>query len=531
MLELTEWLAAANFPDRPWLLLGKGPTFDRHPTIDLGQFNLLALNHAAAELPVDVAHAVDIGVVEACGDRLADSCRWLLMPRYPHAHNEPADRLLEDYRTDVPALRRLDGEGRLIWYNLLGARPEGRSPVIGVRYFSSEAALNILGLLGARTVRSLGVDGGRSYGSAFRHLEDDTLLANGRPVFDLQFDQLATIAAEHGIDYRPLVQPLRIFIGTDDPRMVASRVLEYSIRKAASVPVEITSLLNIRTSPHGSAGDGSLVPSALSPLAVPGLCGYEGRALYLDAATLVFGDVAELADTSFAGHSVLHAGRSDERASDRPGPASDGGGDTALMLMDCDRLAWDIDELVRALEDGKYTHDRLVSQLCVVDPNEVAVAIAPEWNHIGRFEPGLTKLLNYAVDGNQPWRNDLNPLGEVWMAWYREAVEAGAVPPEEVEALIAAGHVKPSLAAALRMAPSRRAVLTDASLSLALAREKIASLETKLADVRSSWSYRTEWNLRRAVRGSTRLVRGWLGRAGGGGRSDGDSQRGVATDR
>ena len=29
MIELTEWFANAQLPARPWLVLGKGPTFDR----------------------------------------------------------------------------------------------------------------------------------------------------------------------------------------------------------------------------------------------------------------------------------------------------------------------------------------------------------------------------------------------------------------------------------------------------------------------------------------------------------------------
>ncbi|HUF99353.1 MAG TPA: hypothetical protein VMM60_14585, partial [Ilumatobacter sp.] len=85
---------------------------------------------------------------------------------------------------------------------------------------------------------------------------------------------------------------------------------------------------------------------------------------------------------------------------------------------------------------------------------------------------------------------DDNPLGELWMSWYHEAVEAGAVPPEEVEASIAAGFVKPSLRAALRLAPARRAVLTNVSLDLGSAQQRISLLEKRIADLQASWSWR-----------------------------------------
>ena len=70
------------------------------------------------------------------------------------------------------------------------------------------------------------------------------MLANGANSFDDQFERLAVIVAEHGIDYRPLVEPLRIFVGTDESQVVAHRVLEYSIRKSASIPVEVTPMLD-----------------------------------------------------------------------------------------------------------------------------------------------------------------------------------------------------------------------------------------------------------------------------------------------
>ena len=129
-----------------------------------------------------------------------------------------------------------------------------------------------------------------------------------------------------------------------------------------------------------------------------------------------------------------------------------------------------------------------------------ADTIPPEWNDLERYEPGRTKLLHYTVVPTQPWKNDDNPLAELWMGWYREAVEAGAVPPEEVEALVRAGHVKPSLTAALRSAPSRRSVLTGASLDLATARRRVADLEARLARMEESWPWRIGSRIVRTAR-------------------------------
>ena len=507
MIELTEWFANAQLPARPWLVLGKGPTFDRRDRFDLTAYNRLSLNHVVNEVDVDVAHIIDVDVVGDCADALRNRCRWLVMPRHPHLRSTLGDRALEDWFAEYPVLEELDREGRLVWYNLSGTPVHGRSPVIGAKRFSSEAALNLLGTLGVREVRSLGIDGGRAYGAPFQHLAGETMLANGANSFDDQFDRLAVIVAERGLDYRPLVEPLRIFVGTDESQVVAHRVLEYSIRKAASVPVEVTPMLDW---PHPRPKDPRNKPRTTFSyyrFMIPERCGYRGRALYVDADMLVFGDVAELADLPFDDHSVLCTVPAPTAAWDGRGGTPMGARSLAVSLLDCGRLPWKIDEIVAGLDEGRYTYAQLMSDLCVVPPEQVADTIPPEWNDLEHFQPDRTKLLHYTVVPTQPWKNDDNPLGELWMGWYREAVEAGAVPPEEVEALVRAGHVKRSLTAALRSAPSRRSVLTGASLDLATARRRIADLEARLTSMEESWPWRIGSSVVRTARLPRDLVR------------------------
>ncbi len=507
MIELTEWFAGAGLPPRPWLVLGKGPTFDRLPTFDVSGYNRLSLNHVVNEVDVDVAHIVDVDVVGGCADGLRHRCRWLVMPRHPHLRSTHSDRALEDWFGEYPVLEELDREGRLVWYNLSGGPVHGRSPVIGAKRFSAEAALNLLGTLGVRQVRSLGIDGGRSYGAAFQHLAAETMLANGASSFDEQFDRLAVIVAERGIDYQPLVEPLRIFLGTDESQIVAHRVLEYSIRKSASVPVEVTPMLDWPHPVPRSPENKPRTTFSFCRFMIPEACGYRGRALYLDADMIVLGDVAELAELPFGDRRVLCTAPAPTGAWDgHPAPYL-GARSVAVMLLDCDHLRWKVDEIVAGLDEGRYTYAQLLSEVCIVPPAEIADGIPPEWNELERFEPGRTKLLHYTVVPTQPWKNDDNPLAELWMGWYREAVEAGAVPPEEVEALVRAGHVKPSLTAALRSAPSRRSVLTGASLDLAAAQRRIAALEERLASMTESLSWRIGSSIVRTARFPRALVR------------------------
>lgn len=515
MIELTAWFGREPLLAKPWLVLGKGPTFDRRDQFDLGAYNLLALNHAVDELAVDVAHIIDINVVADCTEALARNCEWLLMPRVPHRHSLPGDRRLEDWFDELPVLRELDDRGRLVWYNGLHAVPEPGSPVIDTGTFSSEAVLRILGRMGVSTVRSLGIDGGRSYARAFAHLEETTLLENAAPGYDVQLGSLAAIAAQYGIDYRPLVTPLRIFVGTDDTQLLAFRVLEYSIRKSSSVPVEVVPLFDTE---HRMPRDPQNRPRtrfSFSRFVIPELCGYEGRALYLDADMLVFGDVAELHDLPFDGAKILTSAPARTEAWDAHDTAYLGVRSVAVMLLDCAQLPWKVDDIVAGLDEGRYTYQQLMSDVCVVEPDEIVDAIPPEWNDLERYTPGRTKLLHFTVVPTQPWKNDDNPLTDVWTAWYREAVAGGAVPPTEVEELIDAGLAKPSLRPALSLAPSRRTVLTGASLDLITARRRIGELEGELAAVRVSTSWRVGSAVVRSLRAPAEAVRrAWGARRG-----------------
>ena len=47
------------------------------------------------------------------------------------------------------------------------------------------------------------------------------------------------------MDYGPLTEPIRVYVGTDDTQMVAVQVLEYSIRRFATRPVEVIPMLNL----------------------------------------------------------------------------------------------------------------------------------------------------------------------------------------------------------------------------------------------------------------------------------------------
>lgn len=96
---------------------------------------------------------------------------------------------------------------------------------------------------------------------------------------------------------------IRIFVGCasgDD--LESQAVLEYSLRKHCSEPVDITwmALSGDPSSPfYSNGGAGWQTQRWSTPFsglrwAIPALCGGEGRAIYLDSDVIVLGDIAEL---------------------------------------------------------------------------------------------------------------------------------------------------------------------------------------------------------------------------------------------
>ncbi len=145
----------------------------------------------------------------------------------------------------MPVLKRLDAQGRLLWYDLSTSKQRhGPGPVVRAAAFSAEAALNLLALAGVTKVRSLGIDGGNAYGSAFDDLKDQTRLNNGQPSYDLQFQGFARTISSTGVDYAPLdiESPIRVYVGSQEEQMLSVRVLEHSIRRHASMSVQVQPL-------------------------------------------------------------------------------------------------------------------------------------------------------------------------------------------------------------------------------------------------------------------------------------------------
>ena len=440
MRSFFEWFRESPSRAEPWLVFGKGPSFSRRGEYDLAAYNLVALNHVVREQPVLLAHVIDLDVVELCADVLERNAQFLVMPWYPHVRNKVGKKSLEELAAEVPVLGRLEREGRLLYYDFSTAKQRrGGGPTVQASYFSAEAVLTLLALAGARTVRSLGVDGGVGYGGEFVDLKDKTLLNNGHKTFDIQFQGFARTIMNTGIDYAPLnvESPVRVYVGSTEAQMLAVKVLEYSIRKHASMSVEVFPLHRANVQPYPTPKDVAnrpRTPFSFQRFYIPQLAGYRGRAIYVDSDMQVFQDIRKLWTVPFDGADLLAAR---ERGDDGRRPQF------AVMLLNCEALRWDLNDIVARLDSGELTYETLMYQMAVA--KDVRAAIDATWNSLERYDEGETALLHYTDMTTQPWISRQNKLGYLWVRDLIEAVDKGFITMDYIREHVAQGWVRPSV--------------------------------------------------------------------------------------
>lgn len=439
MQSFFDWFQAKKIDKSdPWLILGKGPSFSKRTQFDLSHYYTLSLNHAVREQHVTVAHMLDYDVVDACGEAILNNAQFLVLPWIPHLHNRPGQQNLGELARINPILSTMDEQGRLLWYDLSTSRQKhGDAPVIRARFFSAEAALNLLAHAGVRQIRSLGIDGGTSYGEEFNDLKDKTLLSNTRKSFDEQFEEMARIIMNTGIDYAPLdvESPIRVYVGSTEAQMIPLKVLEFSIRKHASMSVEVfpLHLSGIQIPVPKDPRNHPRTPFSFQRFLIPALAGYRGRAIYVDSDMQVFKDIRALWTMPLRGADLLTTHKPD--ASRRP--------QFSLMVLNCDSLKWDVHEIVDALDRGEVNYGHLMHEMSVA--KKIRFDLDPVWNELERFSKGKTALLHFTDMHTQPWLSTENPLGYLWTRELLEAIDMGFISKDFVKQHVTLGYIRPSL--------------------------------------------------------------------------------------
>jgi len=203
MIDFFKWIRESKRHERPWVVFGKGPSFERHrdfPRLD-EEYETVGLNHACRERKMVLTHMIDVNVLDEVPDMFL-KCDYLILPWQPHVKFRPTPKTLQDFIDEREDLQRFERKGRLLWYNAsTGGAPRAGSPKVGVAWFSAEAVIRMLAMAGVKKIRTLGIDGGSSYGKSFKDIPP---LRGGHTTFDHQNAPIQATVQKFGVDYGPM---------------------------------------------------------------------------------------------------------------------------------------------------------------------------------------------------------------------------------------------------------------------------------------------------------------------------------------
>lgn len=233
--------------------------------------------------------------------------------------------------------------------------------------------------------------------------------------------------------------PVRVCIGSGEASLVERKVLIHTLRKHTDRPLDIY----VYNGTHNAIekNDEPPVPAPLSlrvkyrsftefsmfRYIIPEICGREGRAIYLDSDTICLSDIGELFDTPLDGADFLSK-------PDAYGHRGEKQWGTSVMLLDCARCSWDLDEIIDEVDRGLYGYDEFLAvgpKFLEHHPFTVG-ELPPHWNDFDRCE-SETNLVHFTDLFRQPWKAYDHPCGELWFRYFHEALEAGVLTREDVE--------------------------------------------------------------------------------------------------
>jgi lipopolysaccharide biosynthesis glycosyltransferase len=239
---------------------------------------------------------------------------------------------------------------------------------------------------------------------------------------------------------------IRVYVGVDRSQLLAVPVLEYSIKRHTKAKVEVIPMLDLPVPVPKDPRNSQRTGFSFSRLCIPALAGYKGRAIYLDADMLVFKDIEELWDIPFEGAKIIvqQEIKYQEETTAKVGAPKVRKKQSAVMLLDCENLDWDIKKIVQGMDEGKYDYDQLMFEFCILDESEVKYGVPFEWNSLEHWEPN-TRLIHYTDVYTQPWTACGNKNGYLWFAEVRRMIRDGKLTWAQIEEEIKLGYFRPSL--------------------------------------------------------------------------------------
>lgn len=222
---------------------------------------------------------------------------------------------------------------------------------------------------------------------------------------------------------------IRVCIGTEEKTEIPCKVLQHTILKHHRTSTDVEFFLSDSPSWQSTADRPFKIGTGFSLFRwqIPELLNYDGYAIYLDADQIVFKDIENLwrSDILFPNKdaSVWCTRHPDNSR-----------WETSVMFINCDKAkeTWpsqkQITEWLANDPARQHYKDLMWAKKLATPPQQ----ISDTWNHLNIYREGVTCLLHYTVEHQQPWYCPDHPLAYLWESALRDAIDDGFVTRQRI---------------------------------------------------------------------------------------------------
>lgn len=242
-----------------------------------------------------------------------------------------------------------------------------------------------------------------------------------------------------------------VFIGSGEASLLERKVLIHSLKKHSKRSLDI----RVFNGTHDTLETEYSLPQALRlPLGIkysnitefsnyrfliPQLCGFEGRAIWLDSDMLCLSDIGELFDTQMNGFDLLAKENAYAKRSN-----TDWG--LSVSLFDCSSAKFDLSKYFDEIDKKLYSYadlHQMTPKFLSLHPFKVG-PLDPKWNDFD-FLDKKTKLIHYTNLFTQPWKYRCHPYGDIWFKYFQEARDSGYITDDDIQLTLVRSYARRDL--------------------------------------------------------------------------------------
>lgn len=223
---------------------------------------------------------------------------------------------------------------------------------------------------------------------------------------------------------------IKVFIGTEEAQNLPTEICKWSILRRSKAEFEFFELKDIALELKVPMHTGF----SFFRFLIPEKCGFERRAIYLDADILVLTDLQELFDLDMGEKAVMS----------RP-VYNVIGWDTSVMLLDCAKLKhWEVRKWVSLINMKMLPYKETIYGGVGAPNHNDFGSLEPYWNHWDEYD-STSKIVHFTHIATQPWKVAGHPHAALFLQELKSALDSGFITEDFVKKEIAAGHVYPTL--------------------------------------------------------------------------------------